>query len=95
VLSSDAITGGRATVSVEREAFFKKLAEMGLSSRLVVGFGVQDRTSYEGVTRHTAGAIVGSAFVRALENLKVGDSPHHSDMRQLDSVINDFVAEFL
>jgi tryptophan synthase alpha chain len=38
VVSSDAVTGGKATVSDERDAFFRKLADMNLSSRLLVGF---------------------------------------------------------
>lgn len=95
VLSSDAITGGRATVSAERESFYRTLAGMKLSSRLIVGFGVQDRGSYDDVTRHTAGAIVGSAFVRALENLAAGESEHRSDTAEMNSVIKDFVAEFV
>ncbi len=70
VLSSDAVTGGRAAVSEERDAFFKRLKEMRLKSKLIVGFGVSDRESFNAVTRHTAGAIIGSAFVRAVAEAK-------------------------
>jgi tryptophan synthase alpha chain len=95
VLSSDAITGGRANISAEREYFFKKLAEMELESKLIVGFGVQDRASYEAVTKYTAGAIVGSAFVRALEAIPVGTSDGRSDSADVKTVIHTFVSEFL
>lgn len=70
VLSSDAVTGGRAAVSEERDAFFRRLKEMRLKSKLIVGFGVSDRESFNAVTRHTAGAIIGSAFVRAVAEAK-------------------------
>jgi tryptophan synthase alpha chain len=34
----------------------------------LVGFGVKDAVSFELASRHTAGAIIGSAYIRALEN---------------------------
>jgi tryptophan synthase alpha chain len=95
VLSSDAITGGRAEVSASKEAFFKGLAEMKLSSPLIVGFGVTDRESFERVTVHTSGAIVGSAFVRALENLPQGVTSQESDETALAAVVRKFVSEFV
>jgi tryptophan synthase alpha chain len=69
VLSSDSVTGGQVAVSESRETFFKRLADMKLRSTLIVGFGVTDRASFVAVTKHTHGAIVGSAFVKALAAL--------------------------
>ncbi len=66
VLSSDAVTGGKASVTEATEKFFRRLEAMKLSSRLIVGFGVSDRASFQAVTKHTSGAIIGSAFVRAV-----------------------------
>jgi tryptophan synthase alpha chain len=93
VVSSDAVTGGKATVSDERDAFFRKLADMKLSSRLLVGFGVSDRESFQAVTKHTAGAIMGSAFVRALEKVPQGPSLHESDRLALQTTVSQFVTQ--
>jgi tryptophan synthase alpha chain len=95
VLSSDAITGGRAQLSSSREEFFKRLKAMNLVSKLVVGFGVTDRESFKGVTAHSSGAIVGSAFIRALEGLPEGATHGESDATALASRVKSFVAEFL
>jgi tryptophan synthase alpha chain len=95
VLSSDAITGGRAQVSSSREDFFKRLKAMNLASKLVVGFGVTDRESFKGVTAHSSGAIVGSAFIRALEGVPEGAASTASDAVALSNRIKSFVAEFL
>lgn len=93
VVSSDAVTGGKATVTEEREAFFKRLADMRLSSRLLVGFGVSDRESFQAVTKHTAGAIIGSAFVRALEKTAQGSSPDESDRLALQTTVSQFITQ--
>lgn len=95
VLSSDAITGGRAEISSSRDEFFKRLKGMNLGSKLVVGFGVTDRESFENVTTHTSGAIVGSAFIRALEGLPEGAAPSESNPAALSERVKSFVAEFL
>ena len=91
VLSSDAVTGGRASVSDERQAFFKKLRDMGLKSRLIVGFGVADRESFTTVTTHTDGAIVGSAFVRALGSAQCEPSRTATPQGDLNQVISNFI----
>lgn len=93
VLSSDAVTGGKALVSQDREAFFQRLAGMGLSSRLIVGFGVSDRESFNAVTKHTSGAIIGSAFVRAVGKATQGQTAHVSDSTVLQSIISEFIKQ--
>jgi tryptophan synthase alpha chain len=91
VLSSDAVTGGAVSLSAEREAFFKELSQMGLASRLIVGFGVRDRNSFCAVTRYTSGAIVGSAFVSLLSTLpQVEGDPHRTELGQ-GSVVAEFI----
>jgi tryptophan synthase alpha chain len=91
VVSSDAVTGGKAAVTEEREAFFKRLAEMKLASRLLVGFGVSDRESFDAVTKHTSGAIIGSAFVRAIQNAPQGGSSNASDTQSIRTIVSDFI----
>ncbi len=91
VLSSDAVTGGRTDVTGERDGFFRRLREMRLKSRLVVGFGVSDRESFAAVTRHTDGAIIGSAFVRAIAGLPEGETGEASDLAALRKAVSAFI----
>lgn len=91
VLSSDAVTGGSATITQDREAFFGRLSEMGLQSRLIVGFGVSDRASFNAVTRRTSGAIVGSAFLRAIAQVPAGADESQSDGAAVREAVSEFV----
>ena len=90
VVSSDAVTGGKAQVTEEREAFFKRLQAMKLKSRLIVGFGVSDRESFNAVTKHTSGAIIGSAFVRAIQDAPQGTTTESSDPTALREIVANF-----
>lgn len=49
-------------------AYLQKLKQLQLNNPILVGFGVKDAASFELASRHTAGAIIGSAYIRALEN---------------------------
>jgi tryptophan synthase alpha chain len=40
---------------------------MKLNSRLLIGFGISDKASFEKASRYANGAIIGSAFVKAIE----------------------------
>jgi tryptophan synthase alpha chain len=92
LLSSDAVTGGSVTVSADREDFFRRISEMGLKSPLVVGFGVRDRASFESVTKFTHGAIIGSAFVKAISDVPPQlDDVTRSDFKDTE-VIERFIA---
>lgn len=50
------------------EAYLKRLADMKLRNPILVGFGIKDKASFASATAHTAGAIIGSAYIKALEN---------------------------
>jgi len=41
---------------------------MELQTPAVVGFGISNADTYEAATRETQGAIIGSAFIKFLEN---------------------------
>jgi tryptophan synthase alpha chain len=40
---------------------------MRLRNPVLVGFGVRDRNSWEAACRHTRGAIIGTAYIRAID----------------------------
>lgn len=51
----------------KQEAYFKKLQEQALQLPVLAGFGVKDRASFEAASQYTDGAIIGTAFIKALQ----------------------------
>jgi len=68
MVSSSSTTGGEKGFGVEAMAYFKRIADMQLSNKLMVGFGIKDALSFEQASRHTSGCIIGSEFIRRLTN---------------------------
>lgn len=66
-VSSSSTTGNNADIS-QQEFYFKKLHDMGLKNPILVGFGIKDRQTFEAACKHTNGAIIGSAYIKALRN---------------------------
>jgi tryptophan synthase alpha chain len=65
-VSSSSTTGGNKDMG-DQEAYFRRLEAMRLHNPVLVGFGVRDKTSFEAACRHTQGAIIGTAYIRAIE----------------------------
>ncbi len=73
VVSASSITGRRAILQQEQKAYFDRISRMKLKNPTLIGFGIHDQESFETACRYASGAIIGSAFIRALEkpgNLK-------------------------
>ena len=68
MVSSAATTGAKSSFGDEQEAYFKRIASMGLKSKLLVGFGISNSTTYQAAVAHSKGAIIGSAFIKNLKN---------------------------
>lgn len=70
-VSSSSTTGNEQTASAsanDQEAYFIRLRDMKLINPVLVGFGIKDKASFEAACRHTNGAIIGSAYIRALKD---------------------------
>lgn len=70
VVATPGITGSRAGVDAEKSATLARMRNLGLRNPLLVGFGIHDAASFERACEHTAGAIVGTAFIEALEGVE-------------------------
>ncbi|HXB32176.1 MAG TPA: tryptophan synthase subunit alpha [Puia sp.] len=65
-VSSSSTTGGNRDLG-DQEVYFRRLEEMKLRNPVLVGFGVRDRKSWEAACGHTQGAIIGTAYIKAIE----------------------------
>ena len=65
-VSSSSTTGSNKNIN-DQQAYFKKLQLMKLKNPILVGFGIKDRETFEAACKHTNGAIIGSAYIQAIE----------------------------
>lgn len=84
MVSSYAITGGNSGISDAQIDYFKRIEKMKLRHPRLIGFGISDKTTFDIACQHAQGAIIGSAFIRALER---GDTEGVS----VESTTADFV----
>ena len=52
----------------DQEAYFIKLQQLNLTNPILVGFGIKDKDSFDAACKYTNGAIIGSAYIKALHN---------------------------
>jgi tryptophan synthase alpha chain len=65
---SSAATTGKQTDFSAQESYFQKIKEMPLKNPVLIGFGIKDRETFGLACKYAAGAIIGSAYIKALEN---------------------------
>jgi len=66
MVSSASVTGANAGISAEQIAYFERIQAMQLARPKLIGFGISDKDSFDTACRYADGAIIGSAFIRAL-----------------------------
>lgn len=66
-VSSSSITGSDKDFSPV-ETYLKRLKQMNLKNPVLVGFGIKDKTTFQSACKYANGAIIGSAYIRAIEN---------------------------
>lgn len=52
------------------KSYLERLERLGLQHQVLVGFGIKDRNSFEEACSHAKGAVIGTAFIKALEGSK-------------------------
>jgi tryptophan synthase alpha chain len=71
MVSSASITGKTGGFNEAQLEYFKRIQAMNLKNPVMAGFGIHDRITIENAFSYVNGAIIGSAYMRAL---KSGDS---------------------
>jgi tryptophan synthase alpha chain len=68
-VSSSSITGSDKDFSPV-ETYLQRLQNMQLKNPILVGFGIKDKETFDTACKYANGAIIGSAYIKALENSK-------------------------
>ena len=64
VVASASITGAKGEISDSQIKYFERIKGMNLQSKLVIGFGISDKATFDTACTYSNGAIVGSAFIK-------------------------------
>ena len=67
MVSSSSTTGAKGEIKDAQEAYFKRIQSMKLKNPTLIGFGISDGKTFEKACEYAGGAIIGSAFVKALD----------------------------
>lgn len=79
-VSSSSTTGKDKDMS-HQQKYFEKLKAMQLKNPVLIGFGIKDKATFDAACAYSNGAIIGTAFIRAIENTT-----------NLDTAIKQFIA---
>jgi tryptophan synthase alpha chain len=66
-VSSSSITGKNTDMKAQ-ENYFKRIEGLNLKNKILIGFGIRDHQSFNQACKHASGAIIGTAYIKALEN---------------------------
>ncbi len=67
LVSSSATTGKNLQLSNTTEAYFSRVAALNLKNPVMIGFGINSKETFNKACQYANGAIIGTAFVKALE----------------------------
>jgi tryptophan synthase alpha chain len=84
LVSSFAITGSKSDLEQNQLDYFERINKLNLKNPKLIGFGISNKKTFNTACQYANGAIIGSAFIKALGN---------SDAVQQTS--NEFVKEIL
>ena len=84
MVSSAATTGAQKDFDAQKQAYFRKIEEMGLRIPRMVGFGISNKQTFDAACEHASGGIIGSRFVTLLEQ---ADGDATAAIRQLKADI--------
>jgi tryptophan synthase alpha chain len=66
MVSSAAVTGTQQSFDSKVE-YFNRINAMNLKNPRLIGFGISNKSTRDMVNRYSSGAIIGSAFIKALQ----------------------------
>ena len=72
MVSSAAVTGNASGFGSVQEDYFERINNLQLTNPQIVGFGINNKTTFDQATKQAKGAIIGSAFIKNLTEKGIG-----------------------
>lgn len=67
MVSSASTTGAKTLLEDKQTEYFKRIKDMQLKNKTLVGFGISNHETFRTATEYSNGAIIGSAFIKLLQ----------------------------
>ncbi|MCB0704620.1 MAG: tryptophan synthase subunit alpha [Saprospiraceae bacterium] len=77
LVADAATTGNAASINEQQLLYFKRIQAMKLTHPSLIGFGISDKNAFDQASQFAQGAIIGSAFIRAISGL-AGEQLHQA-----------------
>lgn len=68
MVSSAAVTGSQSGFGTEQIKYFERISNLNLKNPQIIGFGINNKATFEQATSYQKGAIIGSAFIKFITN---------------------------
>ncbi len=68
IVSSSSTTGIREDIESKQVEYFRRIENLNLRNPRLIGFGISNHKTFMRACEYGNGAIIGSAFIKALEN---------------------------
>jgi tryptophan synthase alpha chain len=91
MVSAPGTTGQKAGGDEKQIQYFERIQALGLHNPKLIGFGISDRSSFEMACRYAEGAIIGSAFIKVIqekENLEQNIRQFIQEVKAAEAVPN-------
>lgn len=75
MVSRASITGAKDGISEAQLAYFNRINAMQLQNPRLIGFGISNQETFSTACEYASGAIIGSAFIKALNDTGTGQRP--------------------
>ncbi|MEM1217540.1 MAG: tryptophan synthase subunit alpha [Bacteroidota bacterium] len=84
MVADASITGASNGISNRQIEYFERIQDLALETPRLIGFGISDAAAFQTASQYSRGAIIGSAFIRAL-----------ADKSDVASASGEFVQQIL
>lgn len=84
MVSSNSTTGAKSSVSDFQREYFERVKNSGIKNPRLIGFGISNAETFRNACQYASGAIIGSAFVKALEG---GESLEQKVSEFINSIV--------
>ncbi|MBN2349283.1 MAG: tryptophan synthase subunit alpha [Bacteroidales bacterium] len=68
IVSSSSTTGIKHKIEHEQIEYFKRIQKIALKNPGIIGFGISNKDTFQQACAYAHGAIIGSAYIKILEN---------------------------
>lgn len=92
MVSRSSITGAKSGIENEQIKYFNRINEMSLQKPRLIGFGISSHETFKTACQHANGAIIGSAFIKALSQ---GGAIESTVREFVDGILNAPVSDLV